>query len=522
LPRLAPFLLWLVLAAGALPGMAAEKRVALVIGNANYSFVKPLANPGNDARAVGEALTRLGFTVYLDTDVGLALMNATIAAFGQDAADATIALFFYAGHGVQWNGENYLIPVDSTVQSADLLPYLASSLGFVERSIEKARVRLIFLDACRNLPGELLAKNASRSFEATRGLASPAAASSGTFYAYATAPNTVALDGTGTHSPFTGALLSHLEKPGIDLYELMRLVRTDVMAATGNRQVPWETGSLTGRVVLTAAAETPPAPAPVPPPVDVALSADRDLATRRELAFWEAVHRNGTLAAYESYLTAFPDGTFRALARLEIDRLRDRPAVAERTVAPSPAAPQAARPAAPVRELRTPAVLRVPESADTFARLFPTVQRASRPLRPPAAIPVGDRRDPAPVRPALPPPAAALPGSPDRSDVELALAADPAARRELQERLVRLGVLRGVADGIVGPVTRAAIRAWQTRRGFAPTGYLDVPQLAALIAESDRIPARPAVVPRRPAAPAAVPEPPPPPASRSGSGIRAP
>ncbi|WP_319544424.1 caspase family protein [Ruegeria conchae] len=218
----------------------ADKRVALVIGNSDYLSVSPLDNPINDASDLAIALEGLGFEVFLGTDLTHDEMLSLAESYGATAADSDVSLLFYAGHGFQVGGRNYLVPVDAQITEPDDIPEQTIQMDeFVNRMERSDGIRLVFLDACRDNP-----------FEGTGievggdGLARVGSAADFMF-AYATQPDNVAYDGTGRNSFFTEALLSHIYTPGQDISDLMISVRKDVLASTGGRQIPWDNSSLT-------------------------------------------------------------------------------------------------------------------------------------------------------------------------------------------------------------------------------------------------------------------------------------
>ncbi|MEX0350622.1 MAG: caspase family protein [Paracoccaceae bacterium] len=215
----------------------AEKRVALVIGNSDYESVGELDNPVNDASDLAIALEGLGFRVFLGTDLTRDEMLTLAESYGVTAADSDVSLFFYAGHGFQVGGQNYLVPVDANLTSGEDIPEQTVPMGdIVSRMERSAGLKLIILDACRDNPFE--------DFSGEGGLARIGSAADFMF-AYATQPDNVAYDGTGRNSFFTEALLSHIYTPGQDISDLLISVRKDVIAATGGRQVPWDNSSLT-------------------------------------------------------------------------------------------------------------------------------------------------------------------------------------------------------------------------------------------------------------------------------------
>jgi uncharacterized caspase-like protein len=264
----------------------AERRVALVIGNSRYAAVPGLDNPGNDATDIGAALRSLGFEVEIANDAGRAAMDAAVGRFGQKAYGADIALLFYSGHGMQVDGENYLIPVDFQVSGAGNLMAGATRLSATMQAMAGATNKIIILDACRNNPfvaklrslgnarsigPGLAAVTAGERYRAVGGgLAQPSTGDVGTLVAFSTSPGSVASDGSGRHSPFTGALLQYLASPGIGIQQVLTYVRRTVIAATGGRQTPWDNSSLLQDIVLRpASAHTPSVSEPkmgLPPP----------------------------------------------------------------------------------------------------------------------------------------------------------------------------------------------------------------------------------------------------------------
>jgi len=217
-----------------------DRRTALLIGNSLYKDA-PLKNPSNDARDLSQALKELGFAVTTLIDADREKMYNGIRDFGKELAKGGTGLFFYAGHGMQVKGANYLIPVGTDIQSEDEVPFQTIDANLVLSKMESAgnRVNIVMLDACRDNPF-------AKSFRSTsRGL-SVVEAPRGSLIVYATAPGSVAADGTGRNGIFTGALLESIRTPGIDAELMLRQVRQKVMSETVNAQVPWTSSSLTG------------------------------------------------------------------------------------------------------------------------------------------------------------------------------------------------------------------------------------------------------------------------------------
>jgi len=244
----------------------AEKRIALVIGNADYRDA-PLTNPVNDALDISEALKKTGFEVEHHTNINRKQMREAIRSFGDKLRQADTGLFYFAGHGIQIKGRNYLIPIAVDVQSADEVQDESIDTSAILRKMESAgnAVNIVILDACRNNPF-------ARSFRSLdRGLArmdGPV----GSFIAYATAPGSVAADGAGRNGVFTEQLLDALQQPGLSIEQTFKRVRNGVKNVTDGQQIPWESSSLMGEFVFLATQQESktlaiqqPTPPPAPP-----------------------------------------------------------------------------------------------------------------------------------------------------------------------------------------------------------------------------------------------------------------
>src|SRR3990172_4500702 len=307
-------------------GAQAEKRVALVIGNGAYSNTAPLNNPANDAADAAGVLQRLGFEVVEGRDLDKRSMERLIRQFGTKLAGADVALFFYAGHGLQVGGQNYLVPTDARLASEGDVDFESLPLNLVIRQMERdAKTSLVLLDACRDNPlARNLARNmGTRSAQVGQGLAE-LKAGVGTLIGYSTQPGAFALDGTGRNSPYTQALLKYVEAPGRDFSGVLVEVRNDVLKATSGKQVPWEHTSLTDQIYLKGQpvlASAEPAQIPgLPPPPKLAPAPsgyDKEL----EILFWNSVKESKSPAVLEAYLERYPNGTFTTLARIMIANL---------------------------------------------------------------------------------------------------------------------------------------------------------------------------------------------------------
>lgn len=221
--------------------MRTEQRTALIIGNSAYESA-PLRNPVNDARAMAKVLSDLGFSVTEKENLDQKEMKRTIQAFGQTLLKGGVGLFYYAGHGMQVNGRNYLIPVGARIEHEKHVEYEGVDAGSVLSEMEFARNRLniMILDACRDNPF-------ARSFRSSggQGLAS-VSAPTGTLIAYATAPGSVANDGQDMNGIYTGALIKAIQSPGLRIEDVFKQVRSAVRESTQGKQVPWESSSLEG------------------------------------------------------------------------------------------------------------------------------------------------------------------------------------------------------------------------------------------------------------------------------------
>ena len=232
------------------------RRVALVIGNAAYKHTDPLSNPSNDARAVATSLRRIGFQEVIDgTDLDSEKLAGKVRDFSRALKGADLAFFYYAGHGVQVNGLNYMMPVDAKMaEESDVYAETVELNDVLKHMERQAKTNIIILDACRNNP---LQRNLSRSMgtrsaAASQGLAE-VRSGVGTLIVFATQPGNVALDGADQHSPFTAGLLKHIETPNIDIAIMLRRVRDDVIDNTKGQQVPWEHSSLRGAPIMLKA-----------------------------------------------------------------------------------------------------------------------------------------------------------------------------------------------------------------------------------------------------------------------------
>jgi uncharacterized caspase-like protein len=287
----------------------AEKRVALVIGNSAYQKVAKLANPANDAAAVAAMFKAAGFdTVEFRLNVPANDLRKTLREFGGKSRDADIAVVYYAGHGIELDGTNYLIPVDAALDTdADVLDETIP-LDRVLFAVEPAkRLRLVILDACRDNPFARTMKRTIASRAVGRGLAKVEPASPNTMIAFAAKAGSTASDGDSDNSPFAAALVAHLPKPGLDLRRAFGFVRDEVLKNTGNKQEPYVYGSLGGDDLPLIPAK--PAAAP---------QADPQAAVRRD---YELALQLATRDGWEAFLSQYPAGFYANLANGQLKKI---------------------------------------------------------------------------------------------------------------------------------------------------------------------------------------------------------
>jgi Caspase domain/Putative peptidoglycan binding domain len=309
----------------------ADKRVAFVVGNGAYRNVAPLPNPAVDAKSMAALLRNIGFDVVEGSNLTRDKMTAKLLEFGKKAEGADVALFFYAGHGIAVNGANYLLPVDADLKS-EMDVKLGAAINVdltLEQTMADAKVKLVFLDACRDNPfaAKIRSAKATRSLSVESGLAEMKSGE-GTLIAFATGPGQTALDGeAGTNSPFTRALMANIAAPGVEIQQAMTKVRAQVNEETNKNQLPWGHTNLIGTVYLNPVAaktgevvEVSNMPAAAGPVSDV------------ELEFWRSVKDSNKPEELNAYLTNYPNGTFKSLALARIASLQDGPSTATRNL----------------------------------------------------------------------------------------------------------------------------------------------------------------------------------------------
>lgn len=306
------------------PAFAGVK-LALVFGNGKYQSVPTLDNPANDAADLAQTLRGMGFEVIEKRDATRQEMTDAVQAFSERIRSADVALFFYAGHGLQMNGENYLIPVDAKIETPSDVRFKTINLGDIQQEMEgPGRANIMILDACRNNPFADRLKANGRALS-ERGLGRIDATGVGSLIVFSTQPNNVALDGAQRNSPFTSALLKHMATPGLEVRQMISKVRGDVLAATDQKQVPWDNSSLVGDVYLAGPpkdekpAVAVAAATPVPTPAAQAVETPP---VQRDAAPAPAAVANGPVAECEKL--AAPAPPYATLAMIKAANLANK------------------------------------------------------------------------------------------------------------------------------------------------------------------------------------------------------
>jgi hypothetical protein len=299
----------------------ADKRLALVIGNSAYKNAPTLKNPANDASDMADTLQRLGFEVIRGMALDYLAMRTAVRKFSEKLPQANVALLFYAGHGQQVAGKNYLVPVDAQIATQADLEFGTIDLDLVVHGMEAdTRTNIIFLDACRDNPlaVNLTRRLGTRGGAVTRGLAQ-VDTSVGTLIAFSTQPGNVALDGEGRNSPFTSALLKTIETPGLPLSDVMIDVRNEVLRVTARKQVPWDNSSLTGQFYFK--------------PLPAGAATSNPGGEGVEIAFWNSIKDTKNPQLFDAYLRRYPNGAFSDIARINAEQLK---VAVARPLAPEP------------------------------------------------------------------------------------------------------------------------------------------------------------------------------------------
>lgn len=419
------------LALSAAQAAGPEKRVALIVGNSHYVNAPRLANPANDARLMAAALRKSGFEVIDGFDLDKAAMTATIDRFAEAAYDADIALVYYAGHGVQVDGRNYLVPVDAAITSpAHLKTRTLPADDFLAALPASPAVGIVILDASRDNPmAKSLAASATKPVKVTPGLAAVEASGNaeagGMLVAFATGPGTTVLDGPGENGPYATALARHLTAAGVEIQTALKQVGREVAEATAGRQRPWYQSALSREVFLGGSETSAPTRAPriVSAPAGGGAAAPAEgTSLEFDQRLWDEASKGATVAHYEAYLEQLPKGRFAKMARLHISSLGGE-APQESASAEAPA---------------------TGKSEQAIIKTFPGTEAS-----------------------------------------EAAIGLDRQRRIDLQVRLEVLGYELGNPDGNIGPKSRVAIGAWQKENGIVRTTFLTREQYSLIVKQTD-------------------------------------
>jgi uncharacterized caspase-like protein len=462
--RLATFLTVVVGICCASQSALADKRVAFVVGNSGYQNVTALPNPVNDAAAIAQMFRKASFDVVESRrDLTNSEMRRALRDFTEKAGDADVAVIYYAGHGIEVDGINYLVPVDAVLERDTDAYDEAIALDRILQAIEPAKqLRLVILDACRDNPFANMKRTvASRSLG--RGLARVEPTGPNTLIAFAAKGGSTASDGNSKNSPFTAALLKYLAQPGLELGKAFRLVHDQVMNATVNRQEPFVYGSLGGNDVALV-----PAPAAASPVV----SANPNAEIRGD---YELAERVGTKEAWESFVAAHPSGFYADLAKAQRNKLAAEEARMAATERARQAAEERARLAAEGAKASEQAKADAQSNAAEQARLAAEKKKQVEEANV-AVAENAKRQGEANLVSAEPPkPAADAPDSakPRNEDVASLAPSDnkpdrqipPDLPRLLQSELKRVGCKAGDIDGEWNASARRALSSFNDSAG---------------------------------------------------------
>src|SRR5437868_6207598 len=445
----------------------AGKRVALIIGNSAYQNVPPLANPINDGAMMAATLKAAGFDV-VDSRHDLSAVEARRALrdFSDAARDADIAVVYYAGHGMEVDGANYLIPVDAKLERDTDVYDEALSLDRVLVAVEPAKqLRLVILDACRDNPFAKQMKRTVASRAIGRGLAQIEPTSPNMLIAYSAKAGSTALDGDGKNSPFTIALAKHLATPGLDVRRAFGFVRDDVLKATSNRQEPFVYGSLGGD-------DVPLVPAPARAALRASEPAPNPQADARR--DYELALQIGNRAAFSAFLAQYPDGFYASLATLQLDKIAAEDARIAATDKAKQAEQERARLAAEGAKKEAQVKAEADAKAAEQARLV--AEKAKQVAQDQAAAAERNRADKAADTQIVASNAAtdgdsraAASSPPDKATNVAALTAGPTPAditKSVQLELRRVGCLSGAADGGWNAASQRSLSSFNRNAGM--------------------------------------------------------
>lgn len=314
----------------------ADRRVAFVVGNGAYKNVAQLPNPPIDAKAMAATLRNVGFEVIEGSNLTRDQMTEKLLDFGRRAQGSDVAVFYYAGHGIAVGGSNYLLPIDADIKS-EMDVKLGAAINIdltLDQTMGDAKVKLVFLDACRDNPfaAKIKSNSATRSVNVQSGLAEMKSGE-GTLIAFATGPGQTALDGQeGNNSPFTRALIDNITKPGVEIQQAMTSVRAQVNEETHKGQLPWGHTNLIGAVYLNPAQQTQVANAAPTASSSAPVAATAGNSDSVELEYWRSVKETNKPEELNAYLSAYPNGQFKALALARLASIQNGPSTTTRNL----------------------------------------------------------------------------------------------------------------------------------------------------------------------------------------------
>src|SRR5712691_6762176 len=434
----------------------AGKRVALVIGNSSYQNVAALSNPANDATAVTAMFKKASFDVVESRrDLKYMEMRRALRDFADKARGADIAVIYFAGHGLEVDGTNYVVPVDAVLERDADVDDEAIALNRILLAAEPAtQLRLVILDACRDNPFTKKMKRTISSRSLGRGLIGVEENKPNTFIAFAAKEGSTDADGDGKNSPFSAALLKHLTRPGLDIRKAFGFVRDDVMSATGNQQEPYTTNSLGGNDVALV-------PAPASPS---AASGNANADVRHD---YELAERVGTKEAWDSFVAANPSGFYTDLAKAQRNKLAAETVRIAATEKARNAAEERARLAAEKKKQIEDAKLKAAEQAKVAEQERLAAEKANKEARIASTEQVTPKQDKPDIdKPAAPAVAALAP--PGTAPAEAPKSDRPAQQdipRLLQSELRRVGCKTGEASGEWNASARRALSSFNDNAG---------------------------------------------------------
>ena len=416
---------------------ATGDRIALVVGNSGYQNTPALANPKNDATKIAAALQSLDFEVMLITDASQREFGDALLSFERKIDGASHALFFYAGHGMQLRGENYLLSVDAKVRNQHLIDSEAVRLSHVLGIMEaRAETSIAFIDACRDNPLANALRDQlpdqARSLGLGRGLALISGAYRDSLVAFATTPGDIAYDGTGQNSPFTKALLNHIDTSGIEVSTMLKRVSADVLETTEGKQRPEVVSQMSREFYFRLSVGTVEAR---PSTLD-----NESMATQQLNLAVGIQDTKSRLAAIESVAKTFPDTSAASIARQLADQLNSKP-------------------------------------VEDGIQPYPSSRKADS---------EGDETEIASVDPSKE--LTAVKTAPNDFEIgEVALGIGRSNYRTVQLALQEAGFSPGAADGLFGPRSRTALRRFEAANGLSQTGYLNKSTYSKLLALAPKI-----------------------------------